>query len=96
MNAHVKIGQEIARQRSLPEIVAEYEAKAQAISDGLRACGKANLDLQTTATLAGVYGDTHLDFKLPSERELHAHLLKSAWLHAYAGVQHRHPLVADR
>jgi SAM-dependent methyltransferase len=86
MNAHFKIGQEIARQRSLPEIVSEYEMKAQAIADALRACGKAHNDLQMTATVAGVYGNTHLKFDLPCERTLHEHLLKSAWLHVYAGL----------
>ena len=75
-----------ALQRSLPDIVAEYETKALAMKDTLVACGKANNELQMNATVAGVYGQTQLKFDTPSERTLHEHLLKSAWLHVYAGL----------
>ncbi len=84
MTMHVN-PKELAQQRSLPDIIAEYEAKALAMKDALGAVGRAISDLQMNATVAGVYGQTHLKFDVPCERTLHEHLLKSAWLHVYAG-----------
>ncbi|WP_439398552.1 DUF4942 domain-containing protein [Bradyrhizobium sp. PMVTL-01] len=86
MNAHVKIGHEIALQRSLPDVVEEYETKKAGLMDALRAAGKACGDLAMAATVGGTYGETNINSSLPAEWALEQHLLKSAWKHVYDGL----------
>ncbi|MET4238601.1 DUF4942 domain-containing protein [Bradyrhizobium sp. RT10b] len=81
MNAHVP-----SLQRSLPDVVAEYDTKKAGLEDALKAFGQAGSDLQMAVTIAGVYGDTRIDVGGPSAWVLEASLLKSAWKHVYDGL----------
>ncbi len=53
MNAHVKFGTEIALQRSLADVVDEYDAKRAALADAVRAFERAGTDLKMAATARG-------------------------------------------
>ena len=86
MNAHVKMEGEIALQRSLADLVAEYDTKKAAIPEALRAFKKAGDGLKMASTVSGTYGDTPIDVGNVWERELETSLLKSAWKHVYAGL----------
>lgn len=74
-----------ALQRSLPDIVAEYDRKAAGLTDALKAFGMAATDLQMAATVAGTHGRENIDVRSPYESALRSHLLKSAWYHVYDG-----------
>lgn len=87
MNAHVKIGGEIALQRSLPDVVAEYDAKRAALGSALAAFHKAGAELKSAATIAGTFGNVTIDTGNIWESTLKDSLLKSAWKHVYDGLQ---------
>jgi SAM-dependent methyltransferase len=82
MNAHVP-----ALQRSLPDVVEEYDAKRAALPEILKAVHRAGAELETAATIAGTYGNTTISTKAPEMWHLEASLLKSAWKHVYEGLQ---------
>jgi hypothetical protein len=86
MNAHVKIGGEIALQRRLSDIVAEYDTKLAAIPAAVSAFERAGRDLQMAGTVGGTYGNTTISTGNPSEHVLRESLLKSAWKHVYDGL----------
>jgi hypothetical protein len=61
MNAHAKFEGEIALQRSLSDVVAEYDTKLAALSEALRKFNAAGDDLKMAAIIGGTYGDTNID-----------------------------------
>jgi hypothetical protein len=86
MNMHVPFGGEVALQRSLPDIVAEYDTKLAAIDQALKTFNAAGDTLKMAATIAGVYGDVTIDTGHIYDSTLKTSLLKSAWKHVYQGL----------
>lgn len=82
MNIHVP-----SLQRSLADVVAEYDTKSAKLTAELAAFRQAGTALKMAACVAGVYGDTTIDTGDVGERELKQNLLKSAWKHVYEGLQ---------
>lgn len=82
MNIHVP-----ALQRSLSDVVAEYDMKAAALDSELEALVAAGNKLQMAATIGGTYGNTNITVEAPYASSLREHLLKSAWLHIFDGLQ---------
>lgn len=81
MNMHVP-----ALQRSLPDIIKEYDGKRAALAATLAAFTRSIDDLKMAATVAGTFGDENIDVRgVPYLSTLESHLLKSAWIHVYAG-----------
>lgn len=77
-----------ALQRSLRDVVEEYDAKRAGIPDAIAAYQRAVTDLQSSVSVGGSFGDTLLRDSLPpSQRAMDAVLLKSAWRHVYGGLQ---------
>lgn len=87
MNARPEIltGTEISTGRRRPsEIVAEYEAKREALPDALRAFEAAGDALKSAATIGGTWGDVSLDTGRGIYADnLERSLLQSAWRHLY-------------
>lgn len=87
MNARPEIltGTEIAAGRRKPsEIVAEYEAKREALGDALATFEAAGITLKSAATIGGTWGNTTLDTGRGIYLSgLEQSLLKSAWRHVY-------------
>jgi hypothetical protein len=73
-------------QRSLPDVVAEYDLKAAAIPAALAAFEQAGNDLKTAASIGGTWGQINIEVGRPGDHAMKAGLLKSAWLHVYAGL----------
>lgn len=73
-------------QRSISDVVAEYDLKRAAISDAIEAFEKAGRDLTMAATIGGTYGKTQIDTGHIYEQSLQSSLLKSAWQHIYDGL----------
>lgn len=71
----------------LPEIVAEYVAKAESIADAIKAFNEAQTTLKSAACIGGSYGgnvfsrEPHLE-----ERNVYHVLLCSAWKFVYDGL----------
>jgi Domain of unknown function (DUF4942)/Uncharacterised methyltransferase family (DUF6094) len=77
---------QLALQRSLADIVAEYETKVAAIPDTLANFEAAGNALKSGACVAGTWGDTNIDTGRASDWQLKESLLKSAWRHVYDGL----------
>lgn len=77
----------VALNRSLSDVVAEYDQKAAGLTAAVAAFDQAGTTLKMAATIAGVYGDTTIDTGHVYERDLQINLLKSAWKHIYGGLQ---------
>lgn len=75
-----------ALQRSLPEVVAEYDAKAAAIPEAMEAFRRAGNALKTAACVGGSYGDVSFDVGHIHESTMRTGLLKSAWKHVFTGL----------
>lgn len=75
-----------ALQRSLSDVVAEYEHKRVGIGAALAAFNAAGDDLKMAATIGGTWGDERIDTGSIYERTLVDSLLKSAWRHVYDGL----------
>src|SRR5690606_22722288 len=73
-------------QRSLTDVVAEYEHKLAAISGALVAFNAAGDDLKMAATIGGTWGNTTINTGNVYESTLADSLLKSAWKHVYDGL----------
>ncbi len=73
-------------QRSLSDVVAEYETKAAAIPEAIRVFEQAGSDLKMAATIGGTWGETNIETGRIYENALRAGLLKSAWRHVYNGL----------
>lgn len=76
----------VALQRSLADVVAEYEHKLAAIPGVMKTFSAAGDDLKMAATIGGTYGNTTIDVGNIYDREMQASLLKSAWRHVYDGL----------
>jgi hypothetical protein len=84
-------------QRSLSDVVAEYEHKLTALPEALRVFNSAGDDLKTAATIGGTWGNERIDTGSIYERTLTDSLLKSAWHHVYNGLNiERIASVADK
>jgi hypothetical protein len=84
-------------QRSLSDVVAEYEHKLAALPDALKAFSTAGDDLKMAATIGGTWGNERIDTGSIYERTLTDSLLKSAWHHVYNGLNiERIASVADK
>jgi SAM-dependent methyltransferase len=81
MNMHVP-----SLQRSLSDVVAEYDTKAAAIDDAIKAFESAGDDLKMAATVGGTYGRLAIDTGRVYASSLRECLLKSAWHHVYDGL----------
>lgn len=81
MNQHVP-----ALQRSLADVVAEYEHKREQIDTALGTFENAGRDLIMSTTIGGTYGRTQIDTGRVGEHALRESLLKSAWHHVYDGL----------
>lgn len=85
MNAPINHN-ELALQRSLSDVVAEYDTKAAALDDATSTFEKAGDTLKMAATIGGTYGDMTIDTGSIYARDLKLCLLKSAWKHIYQGL----------
>ncbi len=83
--SHQSTGQ-LALQRSLSDVVAEYEQKLAAVPQALAEFEAAGLKLKTAATISGTWGDTRIETGSVYESHLKESLLKSAWKHIYDGL----------
>jgi hypothetical protein len=84
MNAH---STEIAKLRSLPDVVAEYDAKVAAIPDALAAFDRAAGDLKAAACVGGEWGGETIDTgRGNSAKTLEVSLRRSAWKHVWKGL----------
>lgn len=85
MNAPFNHG-EVALQRSLSDVVAEYETKLATLSQSVLDFVASGETLKMAATVGGTYGDVTIDTGHVYERDLKLCLLKSAWKHVYEGL----------
>lgn len=74
---------ELSKRTTITAIVAEYEAKLQAIPSALKAFQAAGDALKDAATVAGTWGEVTIATGHVYERDLTRSLLKSAWLHTF-------------
>jgi len=75
-----------ALQRSLPDVVAEYEHKLAAVPDAIATFNAAGDALKMAATIGGTWGETTINTGSVYECTLEESLLKSAWKHVYDGL----------
>ena len=74
-------------QRSLSDVVAEYDLKAAALADAYKTFQQAGTDLKTAATIGGTWGNVTIDTgDRLYESSLATSLLKSAWMHIHDGL----------
>lgn len=79
-------GTELALQRSLVDVVAEYDHKLAALPQVVAEFEQAGVTLKAASCVAGTWGDTTIDTGSVHERTLRESLLKSAWRHVYDGL----------
>lgn len=77
---------ELARLRSLPDVVAEYDAKDKAIPEALAAFEAAGLALKAAASIGGTYGQETINTGNVYADTLKRNLLRSAWQHVWEGL----------
>ena len=77
---------QLALQRSLSDVVAEYEQKLAAVPQALAEFEAAGAKLKTAATISGTWGETSINTGSVYESTLKESLLKSAWRHIYDGL----------
>lgn len=75
-----------AMQRSLSDVVAEYDAKRAAVTDAIKAFERAGSDLKMSATIGGTFGDATINTGHVHGRDIERSLLCSAWRHVYEGL----------
>lgn len=85
MNAPINHN-ELALQRSLSDVVAEYDTKIAGLSKAMADFFAAGTALKMAATVGGTFGDTTIDTGSSHERDLQTSLLRSAWKHIYDGL----------
>jgi hypothetical protein len=76
----------LALQRSLSDVVAEYDSKLAAMPQAMADFETAGNALKMAATIGGTYGDVTIDTGHNYVDTLKAGLLRSAWKHVYAGL----------
>lgn len=79
-------GSALSTLRSLPDVVAEYEAKKAAIPAALAAFRAAGDTLKMAASVGGAYGQENIDVGYMNEHTLQKNLLRSAWIHVWDGL----------
>lgn len=77
---------QVALQRSISDIVAEYEEKLAGIKTAISLFESAGTALKSAATISGTWGESTINTGFVHERELRDSLLKSAWKHVYNGL----------
>ena len=82
MNAH----NAVSTLRSLPDVVAEYDAKLKALPDALAAFEAAGSALNMAASVGGEYGQETINTGSNHVNTLEKNLLRSAWLHVWKGL----------
>lgn len=75
-----------ALQRSLSDVVAEYEHKLAAVPAALAAFEAASDELKMAATIGGTWGQTSINTGHIGSHVLPDSLLQSAWKHVYDGL----------
>jgi hypothetical protein len=68
---------------NIAELVAEYEAKRDELSQEVEAFKRAGDVLKSAATMRGTWGNVTIDVSPPFESSLADSLLKSAWRHVF-------------
>lgn len=79
-------GTEIALQRSLADVVAEYDEKRARIPAELAQFNEAGSAIKMAASIGGTFGNVSINTGSIYERTLEDSLLKSAWRHVYNGL----------
>lgn len=81
-------GGELSKLRSLPDVVAEYDAKLADIPEALAAYSAAGKALMTAATVGGQFGQESIETmgRGVHQRTLEQNLRRSAWLHIWDGL----------
>lgn len=77
---------EIALQKSLQDVITEYDTKSAVVAETLATFEKAGDALKSASTIAGVWGDVRIETGSIYESSLKESLLKSAWKHVYDGL----------
>ncbi len=85
MNAPINHS-ELALQRSISDVVAEYDTKVAALPQAMADFNSAGESLKMAATIGGTFGDVTIDTGHNYEDSLKSCLLRSAWKHIYAGL----------
>lgn len=85
MNANVR-PTDLALQRSLADVVAEYDTKRAALAEAEAAFKRAGDELKMASIVGGTFGNVTLNVGHVNTREMEESLLKSAWLHVHAGL----------
>jgi len=75
-----------ALQRSLPDVVAEYDLKLAGIAEAEKAFERAGDALKMACTVGGTFGDVTIDTGRNYTSSLKLCLLRSAWKHIYEGL----------
>ena len=87
---------EVSLQRSLSDVVAEYDHKLAGLREAISSFEQAGQDLSLAAAVGGSYGG-NIDIGRVSENSLADRLLRSAWKHVYDGLNiERIASAADR
>lgn len=76
-----------ALQRSLVDVVAEYDLKLAGIAEAEKAFARAGTELKMACTVGGTFGDVTIDTGSTYTSSLQLCLLRSAWKHVYEGLQ---------
>lgn len=76
----------LALQKSLKDVIAEYDEKKAAIAESLESFSKAGDALKLSVTIGGTWGNERIETGSVSQYEAERSLLKSAWLHIYKGL----------
>lgn len=81
------MGQSLALQKSLHDVLEEYQTKHEAIEASLKEFEKAGNKLKSSACIAGTYGGRSIDTGRVHRNDLQRSLLYSAWTHVYNGLK---------
>lgn len=77
---------QLALQRSLADVVAEYEQKLADVPRAMAEFEAAGDKLKAAACVSGTWGDTQIETGRIYDHKLKESLLKSAWRHVYNGL----------
>lgn len=77
---------DIAQLRSLPDVVAEYEAKVAGIDAAISAFEAAGSAIKAAACVAGEWGEERIETGGVSPHTMKRSLLRSAWRHVWKGL----------
>lgn len=78
---------QLALQRNLSDVVAEYDLKVAAVPQAIAAFETAGNALKTAACVGGTWGETSINTGSVYDSHLKDSLLKSAWHHIYDGLK---------